>query len=123
MSLFQCDVCGCCDNTALALCRYPFPQDFDWTGIEDRKEKALCSACAPAKYGDGTPTEFGKWHGQFARTFLPLGMFKTNRVGNLAHIETGDEDYRKYAVAGSAAIGGVASGSQASDGTRNNTEK
>lgn len=72
---------------------------FDWAGIEDRKGKSLCSACMPTRYNDGTSTEHqGKWHGVFARVFLPMGMFKTNRVGNLEHIETGEEDYRKYAI-------------------------
>jgi hypothetical protein len=100
MSLFQCQRCGCCDNTALAEGRPESTSDFyDWTGIEDRKGKRLCSACAPTKYSDGTPTEFGAWHGKFPRTLLPLGMFRTNKVGNLAHIDTGDEDYRKYAIA------------------------
>lgn len=44
------------------------------------------------------PTEYGKWHGKFPRVFLPLGMFVTNRVGNLAHKDTGDENFRAYAI-------------------------
>lgn len=101
MSLFQCQLCGCCENTALAAqgCNGIFEDFFDWTGLEDRKGKRLCSACAPTRNSDGTPTTFGKWHGEFARVFLPLGMFKTARNGNLEHIETGDQDFRKYAVA------------------------
>ena len=27
-----------------------------------------------------------------------MGMFRTNKVGNLEHIETGEEDYRKYEI-------------------------
>jgi hypothetical protein len=72
---------------------------FDWTGIEDREGKHLCSACGPTRYSQGTPTEYGKWHGQFDRVFLPMGKFKTNRVGNLEHIETGSEDFRSFALA------------------------
>lgn len=100
MSLFQCQHCGCCENTALACqgCVGYAESFFDWSGFEDRKGKKLCSACAPTKYADGEPTEYGKWHGQFDRTFLPMGMFRTNRVGNLAHVDTGDEDFRKYAL-------------------------
>jgi hypothetical protein len=70
---------------------------FDWSGIENRKGKLLCSVCGPTKYADGTATRYGKWHGQFLRTFLPMGQFKTNRVGNLEHIVTG-EDFRKFAI-------------------------
>ena len=58
----------------------------------------LCSACGPSTNSDGTDSEYGKWHNRFPRTFLPKGMFVTNRVGNLAHKETGDEDFRKYEI-------------------------
>lgn len=98
MSLFQCENCGCCENTALASQGFSWADLFDWTGIEARRGKKLCSACGPTKYSDGTATEYGKWHGRFDRVFLPLGLFKTARNGNLAHVETGDEDFRKYAV-------------------------
>jgi hypothetical protein len=100
MSLFQCERCGCCENTALACqgCDGYAVTFFDWTGIEDRKGKKLCSACAPTEYADGGLTQYGKWHGQFPRVFLPMGMFHTNHEGNLAHKETGDTDFRKYAI-------------------------
>jgi hypothetical protein len=107
MSLFQCQVCGCCENTALSCqgCYGYAATFFDWTGIEDRKGKMLCSACAPTKYADGRPTEFGKWHGEFPRRFLPMGKFKTAQNGNLEHIETGNQDYRKYEIRAVAEIG------------------
>lgn len=99
MSLFQCDVCGCRENTALSCQGFKFLAEcFDWSYAPERKGKRLCSACGPVRHSDGTPTEYGKWHGQFDRVFLPHGMFTTNRVGNLAHIETGDENYRAYAI-------------------------
>ena len=100
MSLFQCELCGCCENTAFASqgCNGYAEQFFDWTGIEDRKGKKLCSACAPTKYADGTPTDFGVWHEVFARTFLPTGKFRTASNGNLEYIENGDQDFRKYAI-------------------------
>lgn len=99
MSLFQCERCGCRENTALSAQGFRVMADcFSWAGIEDRKGKLLCSACGPTEYSDGELTEFGKWHGKFDRLFLPLGMFKTNREGNLEHIETCDTDCRKYAV-------------------------
>lgn len=100
MSLFQCEHCGCVENTALACQGFKgfAEQWFDWTGIEDRKGKLLCSACGPTTDSDGEPTPFGTWHDKFKRTFLPKGMFKTNSVGNLEHIETGEEDFRKYEI-------------------------
>lgn len=105
MSLFQCEVCGCCENTALAFqgCDGYSATFFDWTGFEDRKGKKLCSVCAPTKYSDGTPTKFGKWHGEFTQTFLPMGMFRTAKNGNLEHVETGDQSYRTYAIVRAAA--------------------
>lgn len=99
MSLFQCEECGCCENTALCSMGHKPPSEwFDWTGIEDRKGKQLCSACGPSKYADGVQTGDGEWHGRFERVFLPKGKFRTNRVGNLEHLETGSEDFRKWAI-------------------------
>jgi hypothetical protein len=100
MSLFQCEVCGCCENTALSFqgCSGYAETFFDWTGFESVKGKKLCSACAPTKYKDGTPTEFGKWHGEFDRTYLPKGVFFTNKVGNLEHKETGSVKFHEYAI-------------------------
>lgn len=99
MSLFQCENCGCVENTALALqgCKM-FADDLDWTGIEDRKGKLLCSACAPEKFSDGDSTELGAWHGEFNRIFLPMGEFRTARNGNLEHIKTGATNYRDFAL-------------------------
>jgi hypothetical protein len=100
MSLFQCGHCGCCESTSLAGqgCDGYAEGFYDWTGLEDRKGKKLCSACAPTQFEDGTNTEYGAWHGQFPRTFLPMGKFRTARSGNLEHIETGDQDFHKYAI-------------------------
>ena len=102
MSLFQCEHCGCAENTALTAgyhCR-DWPELFDWTGIEERKGLKLCSACTPAKHSDGEPVDGGgAWHGQFRRVFLVAGQFETNRDGNLAHKESGDTECWKYEVA------------------------
>lgn len=100
MSLFQCEHCGCCENTALSWQGFaPFIADeCDWTGIEDRKGKKLCSACGPAKFVDGEATECGKWHGRFPRVFLPKGLFRTAHNGNLEHVESGDQNFRAYAI-------------------------
>jgi len=100
MSLFQCENCGVVENTACALQGIkPLDDgDFDFTGMEDRKGKLLCSECAPRKFMDGSSTQLGEWHGRFDKTFLPMGKFKTNSVGNLKHVETGETDYKKYAI-------------------------
>jgi len=101
MSLFQCEHCGCVENTALSSQGFHgfFEEFFDWSYAPDRKGLKLCSACGPSNYADGTPSEErGVWHNKFPRQFLPLGMFETNRVGNLAHKETGSEDYRPYII-------------------------
>jgi len=64
MPLFVCDECNSVDNTATG---------FYWAkGLvkfaEDRKNgKALCAACTPTHFEDGTPTHLGEWHGLFER--------------------------------------------------------
>lgn len=90
MSLFQCENCGCVENTALS-CNglQDISEWFDWTGIEDRRGMRLCSACAPTKNEDGTASGLGVWHNQFERRYLEKGMYITNRDGNLAHKITG----------------------------------
>jgi len=98
MSLFQCEHCGCCENTALSSQGFKYTREFfNWTGIEDREGKLLCSDCGPTHYSDGSKTTYGVWHNQFPRIFLPKGKFKTNNQGNLEHIETGSIDFKKYA--------------------------
>lgn len=101
MSLFQCEVCGCCENTALAAqgFKVSFMQElFDWSYAPERKGNLLFSACGPVKYRSGEPTRYGKWHGEFSRVFLPKGQFKTNERGNLEHIETGSENFKAFAI-------------------------
>lgn len=97
MSLFQCQYCGCCENTAKGLSRV-YGRIFDWKGMEERKDMKLCSACAPPYYVGGAATGFGAWHQRFPRRFLPKGMFRTARNGNLEHKENGDQDYKKYEI-------------------------
>ncbi len=92
MSLYQCEKCGCVENTAKSNFH---SRNFDIYPLEF-KGKLLCSACGPTKFCDGSPTRFGKWHNRFERIFLPMNMFETNQLGNLVHKETGDEDYHKY---------------------------
>lgn len=100
MSLFQCENCDCVENTALSSQGFAgsFAKYFDWSYSPELEGKKLCSACGPTHYSDGEKTKYGKWHKRFPREFLPLGMFVTNKVGNLAHKETGSEDYRPYII-------------------------
>jgi len=98
MSLFQCENCGCCENTALSAQGFTMPEWFDWEEFPERRGKLLCSACGPTKYGNGEPTDFGEWHGRFDRVYLPMGEFRTNRKGNLEHKQSGSEDFRSFAM-------------------------
>lgn len=87
MSLFQCEECGCVENTALAAqgFRGLFERYFDWSYAPERQGKLLCSVCGPTHYNDSSPTKFGKWHGEFTRHYLPLGEYETCPKGNLQH--------------------------------------
>lgn len=101
MGLFQCENCGCVENTALSAQGFKYhsvQECFDWGGIESRRGKLICSACGPVRYRSGKASEFGVWHGVFDRTFLPLGQFKTNNQGNLEHIETGSTNYKQFEI-------------------------
>lgn len=85
MSLYQCEECGCRENTAL--------------GSYWMQEEKLCSACAPSEFSDGSKNKRGGgWHGRFPRLFLPKGEFKTNKDGNLEHIATGETDLSKFEI-------------------------
>jgi hypothetical protein len=101
MSLYQCQNCGCVENTASGHYWSRDQRHFNWVGIEDRAGKKLCSACGPVAFASGEPTRLGRWHGRFERVFLPKDMFRTNHEGNLEHIETGETDYSKYRIEGS----------------------
>jgi len=74
MSLYQCEKCGCVENTATGF--FYGKDDARWP--DDVRGKALCSACAPSNEPDGTATEFGVWHGQFPRRSA-IGMLIDQR--------------------------------------------
>jgi hypothetical protein len=78
VSLFQCQECGCCENTA---CGWYWYTKHDDPKYNDRK---LCSACGPATFSDGTKNDkCGEWHGRFERTYYPLNSMETDSSGNL----------------------------------------
>lgn len=89
MSIFQCDDCGCAENTALGW--YHCRNSPDLTPKE-KLGKKLCSACGPTQYPNGEPIEdMGKWHGKFERTYYPKGSMETDRYGNLKKKDTATE--------------------------------
>lgn len=100
MSLFQCEICGCIENTALSLqgVGTVMSDSFDWTGVEERKGKMLCSEHIQKKFKDGNTSGFGVWHGQFEQRYLPLGKFVRSSDGSLQHKDTGDTEIKKYLV-------------------------
>ncbi len=78
MSLYQCEECGCCENTALGWYHYTEHDDPKYKG------RKLCSACGPSTFSDGSKVDkCGEWHGRFERTFYPKGTMKTDDNGNL----------------------------------------
>lgn len=65
MPLFVCDECRSIDNTATG--HYWTRALTQWMDAS-KNGKALCSACAPTEYDDGSKNpEGGKWHGRFPR--------------------------------------------------------
>jgi hypothetical protein len=74
MSLYRCESCGCVENTATGF--FYGREDAQWP--EGYRGRALCSACGPTHACDGTPTEFGTWHGRFARRSA-IGMLIDQR--------------------------------------------
>lgn len=83
MSLYQCQECGCIENTACGWYWYTEHTD---PKFKDRK---LCSVCAPRHFSDGTETDHdGKWHGRFERRFFPLGTMETDDKGNIRKKES-----------------------------------
>ena len=118
MSLFQCHLCGCVENSSCTsgyhsrdefLKRSPeaYASYRKILGLKEGEPyPALCSVCVPAwftedgEYGVGPrPPGYksegkkysdrdGTWHGRFERTFLPKGCYHTDEEGNLRHIET-----------------------------------
>jgi len=106
MSLFQCDKCGCCENTSLTNTgHYELSILFRKEAVmlsdcrtrlglpADAELGRYCSACTPLwftpegdfGFGINPNPEPGKglWHGKFPQKFYPLGSMVTDRDGNL----------------------------------------
>lgn len=97
MSIFQCQVCGCAENTACGWYHSRFSESLN---KPEDIGVAKCSACGPSTFPDGTNNErIGKWHNRFKRRFLPHGEFFTNENGNIEHVHSGlvgNEVYEVY---------------------------
>lgn len=76
MSLYQCQKCGAVENTALG---HYHSRGTSWLP----EKRALCSECGPTEFSDGTPTEYGKWHGRFEKKCYPLDSLYTDSEGNV----------------------------------------
>lgn len=117
MSLFQCDKCGCVENTACCngghFIRYTinkekYPEVYksykEVLGLSEGEEFGkYCCVCNPIwfdnhKYGIGKNPNKNVWHNIFGRIFLAKGEWETNKVGDLQHKKTGEQDYYKYAI-------------------------
>lgn len=84
MSLFQCDKCGCIDNTALSAgyrirlwARDDKATEFkNLLGLsQDQPLGKYCCVCSPFN-----PRE---WHNKFERKFYPIGTMETDEQGNI----------------------------------------
>ena len=120
MSLFQCDKCGCVENTACSdggyMIKYLITKERKpevyksykkVLGLTEEDEFGkYCCVCNPVwfadnrQYGIGENPNKKEWHNKFERIFLPKGEWITNKVGNLEHKITGEQDYYKYVIKG-----------------------
>jgi len=87
MSIYQCENCGCVENTALGHYHCRNMKNM-FLNEEKYLNKKLCSSCGPKFYKDGKPTEYGKWHNRFDRHFYPKGKLYTDHNGNVRDIDT-----------------------------------
>jgi len=96
MSLYQCEQCGCIENTALGQFHsrnmgiYPEP----YSG------KKLCSECGSPTFTDGSKTKYGKWHGRFKKRVFPLGSLYTDEQGNVRDKSTGEYPVEANGITG-----------------------
>ena len=96
MGRFQCEECGCVENTATS--GYSVRNRPNCT-IESELGKLLCSACAHPFYPNGSKKLFtGGWHNRFGRYYLPKGEWKMDSVGTLRHKVTGETDWGPHVL-------------------------
>ncbi len=83
MPLFVCDECQTIENTATG---HYWMRDESCFADESKKGKALCSACTPPMYRDGSSVEYSGWHGKFPREIATAELLK--KYGNLVIYNT-----------------------------------
>ncbi|OWK41206.1 hypothetical protein PSOLE_36090 [Pseudomonas oleovorans subsp. oleovorans] len=61
MSLFQCEVCGCRENTAHSMPGFKgITECYDWSFAPERDGLLVCSACGPSHEARGSGSGFVK---------------------------------------------------------------
>ncbi len=97
MSLFQCDTCGCVENTATS-------GTYHVRNVERLMPKKflgmkLCCVCGPDVWADGSNiSKTGKWHDLFTRKFYPVGTLYTDAQGNVRNIKTNEHPKKEDEV-------------------------
>ena len=78
MAIFQCDECGCAEDTAWGWLHNALIVDVT---LPEHLGTRVCSACAPAEWGPGRPIEgFGAWHDKFPRVYYPHKSFRPTKA-------------------------------------------
>lgn len=83
MAIFQCDECGCAEDTAYGWLHCSLLVDVT---KPEQLGTRVCSACAPSKWPIGNAIEgFGVWHDKFPRVYYPHGKFKKTKAYKEKH--------------------------------------
>lgn len=118
MSLFQCDRCGCVENTALSEGGYLIsglvtedePPEIvkSYKAAVGLKEEEpfgnYCCVCCPMQFDKKGEFKIfeekdrRQWHSDFPRTFLAKGEWETDERGNLRNKKTGQVGWKGQAV-------------------------
>lgn len=97
MALFQCDECGCVENTAHGQCRRRNSKNLV---ISKDLGRYLCSADTHPTFPSGANNpKGGRWHNYFRRDFLEIGKWKMDPDGyGLIHKETGVTNWQDHII-------------------------
>jgi len=108
MSLFQCDKCGCVENTSCTdgywwMSYLNISKDQKNIEAAKRAKEELglsddeplghyCSVCSPISFNG----LIHSWHNRFPREYLPKGEWQTDNEGNLEHKITKAKNFEDY---------------------------
>lgn len=90
MSLYQCEKCGCVENTACGFYHCSNSDLFCDYQEGTKKGMKLCCECGPLKLTNGKPTGYGKWHDCFVKAIYPFNSLYTDDDGNVKLIKTNE---------------------------------